>query len=276
MGSHNKDYYLTEVDKIPASIYCMHDLMGEKDIPFHKHFKGQLLYTEGGIVHVVTDKQTFFLPARHYMWIPSGVLHSIHPGSANVVMRNLYFPVESNEPDFFSQTGIYPINDLLLHMIIYTNRWSGDIIGGKDNLWHFAQAIKNILPEVSIYNLPLALPYAKDKRLVAVIKYMEDNLNDDISISDAGKKIGISTRTLSRLFQNDVGMSFVQYLTIQRLMRAVVLLLEERLSVKEAAFRVGYSSVPTFSNTFNKILGIRPTEYVKRTIIMNPDISLAE
>ena len=276
MANSNKEYYLTEVDRKPSSIYCMHDLMGETDITFHKHLKGQFLYTEGGVVHVITDSQTFFLPARHYMWIPAGVLHSIHPGTANVIMRNLYFPTENNEDEFYSKIGIYPINELLLQMIIYTNRWSGDLKPADKSAWHFILSIKCILPEVSNYNLPLSLPYAKDKRLIAVIKYMEKNLQESIALSDFGKTLGLSPRTLSRLFQSDVGMSFVQYLTIQRLMRAIVLLLEQQLSVKEVASLVGYNSIPTFSNTFYKILGIRPSEYQKQTLIFTAETFVVE
>ena len=276
MANTNKEYYLTEVDKQATSIYCMHDLMGETDVAFHKHIKGQFLYTEGGVVHVMTDNQTFFLPARHYMWIPAGVLHSIHPGTANVIMRNLYFPVEDSEDEFYSKIGIYPINELLLQMVIYTNRWSGDLLSNDKDAWHFLSAIKSVLPEVSNYNLPLSLPFAKDRRLIAVIKYMEENHHESIVLSDFEKIMGISPRTLSRLFQNDVGMSFVQYLTIQRLMRAIVLLLENQLSVKEVASSVGYNSIPTFSNTFFKILGIRPSEYQKRTSNFSPETFLAE
>lgn len=276
MANSNKEYYLTEVDRKPSSIYCMHDLMGELDVSFHKHIKGQFLYTEGGVVHVITDSQTFFLPARHYMWIPAGVLHSIHPGTPNVIMRNLYFPRENSEDEFYSKIGIYPINELLLQMIIYTNRWSGDLLSNDKRAWHFLKAIKSILLEVSNYNLPLSLPYAKDKRLKSVIRYMEANLHESIVLSDFEKKMGVSSRTLSRLFQNDVGMSFVQYLTIQRLMRAIVLLLENQLSVKEVASAVGYNSIPTFSNTFFKILGIRPSEYQKRTSNFSPETFLAE
>ncbi len=276
MANSNKEYYLTEVDKQPSSIYCMHDLMGEIDIAFHKHIKGQFLYTEGGVVHVMTDSQTFFLPARHYMWIPAGILHSIHPGTSNVIMRNLYFPSEESENNFYSKIGIYPINELLLQMIIYTNRWSGDLLPIDKDSWHFLFAIKSILPQVSSYNLPLSLPFPKDKRLIAVIKYMEENLHENVVLTDFEKILGVSSRTLSRLFQNDVGMSFVQYLTIQRLMHAIVLLLENQLSVKEVASLVGYNSIPTFSNTFYKILGIRPSEYQKQTSIFSPETFLAE
>lgn len=276
MVNSNTEYYLTEVDTQPASIYCMHDRMGEIDITFHKHIKGQFLYTEGGVVHVMTDSQTYFLPARHYMWIPAGVSHSIHPGTANVIMRNLYFPVEIDEDEFFAKIGIYPINELLLQMIIYTNRWSGEQKPSDKNAWHFISGIKCILPEVSRYNLPLSLPYPKDNRLKNVIKYIEENLQESIVLTDFERILGLSPRTLSRLFQNDVGMSFVQYLTIQRMMRAIVLLLENQFSVKEVASLVGYNSIPTFSNTFYKILGIRPSEYQKQTLILTPEVFLAE
>lgn len=257
------NYYLTEVDKLKNTIYCMHDLMGEKDIPFHQHKKGQFLYTEGGVVHVVTSDKTFFLPARHYMWIPAGVVHSIHPSSADVVMRNLYFPVEKNEAIFYSKTAIYPINDLLLQMILFSNRYNGDIDQKHKSAYRLALALKAILPEISLYNLPLALPYPKDKRLDAMVKYMAANLQEMIAFPFLAGKFGLSERTLSRLFQSEVGMSFIQYLTIQRMMRAVQFLLEDKLSVKEVATLVGYNSIPTFSTTFYKTLGIRPSEYVK-------------
>ena len=263
MSKIDRMYYLTEVDKQPRSIYCMHDLMGENDVAPHTHRKGQFLYTQGGIVHVVTPQKTYFLPARHYIWIPPGVEHSIHPGSPDVIMRNLYFPVEPGDQPFYFETGIYPVNDLLLQMVIFSNQWSGDIHEADKSSYLFAMALKYILPEISIYNLPLALPYAKDKRLDKVIRFMEDNLHEPIAFPELARRFGFSERSLSRLFHKDLAMSFVQYLTIQRMMRALRFLLEEHMPVKEAAALVGYNSVPTFSTTFYKIIGIRPSDYVK-------------
>lgn len=263
MPNSPKDYYLTEVDKHPETIYCMHDLMGEKGISSHQHNKGQFLYTEGGVVHVITNVKTFFLPARHYMWIAPGVAHSIHPGSTDVIMRNLYFPVEQDEDPFYTQTAIYPVSDLLLQMIIYSNRWSGDINKEQQSSFRFAQALKAVLPDVSKYDLPLSLPYPQDKRFGEVIKFIELNLHEVIVLPELASRFGLSERSLSRLFQSDVGMSFIRYYTIQRIMRALKLLLVDKLSVKEVATQVGYNSIPTFSTTFYKILGIRPSEYVK-------------
>lgn len=179
------------------------------------------------------------------------------------MMRNLYFPVEKGEPSFYSRTAIYPVNDLLLQMIWFSNRWNGDIDGGDKGSYRFALALKSILPEVSFSYLPLALPYAKDPRLKKVIAFMGDHLGEQVVFPDLARRFGFSERSLSRLFHDDVGISFVQYLTFQRIAQALELLLEDKLSVKEVASSVGYHSVPSFSTTFTRIVGVRPSEYVK-------------
>lgn len=260
-------YYTKEVDTDKNSIYCHHDLMGELLIPTHKHEKAQLLYTEGGIVYVTTETKTYFLPARHFMWIPDNIAHSIHPSSENVMMRNLYFPVDKNEHSFYDSEGIYPVNDLLLQMMLFTNRWNGNLKKGSRNFF-IARAIKAILPEICETNLPLALPTAKDKRLLKVITYLDDHLDETIFFSKLAEKFGFSERSLYRLFQKDLGMSFIQFFTIRRMLKAIELLLEKRLPVNEVAIAVGYNSIPTFSNTFYKILGQRPSDYLNGVEIL--------
>jgi AraC-like DNA-binding protein len=265
MGSSEtleEKYYIKEVDTDKKSIYCHHDLMGELMIPTHRHEKAQMLYSEGGIVHVTTETKTYFLPARHFIWIPGGVKHSIHPNSEDVMMRNLYFPTDSNEDPFYKMEGIYPINDLLLQMMLFTNRWNGNLKKGTRN-FTIANAIKAILPEICRTNLPLSLPLPKDNRLNKIISYLDKNLGDTILFSDLANRFGFSERSLYRLFQKDLGMSFIQYFTIRRILKAIELLLEKKLSVNEVAQAVGYNSVPTFSNTFFKVLGQRPSDYLK-------------
>ncbi|MBK0371295.1 AraC family transcriptional regulator [Flavobacterium agrisoli] len=268
-AAHHKvdKYYIDKVDSDKKSIYCHHDLMGELFIPTHKHEKAQLLYAEGDVVFVTTETKTYFLPARHFIWIPSGVSHSIHPKSDKVIMRNLYFPVEAKENEFYQEEGIYPVNNLLLQMMLFTNRWNGDLTKGSPN-FTIASAIKAILPQICLVNLPLELPLPKDERLAKILRYIESNLGETILFEDIAKQFGFSERSLYRLFQKDVGMSFMQYYTIRRVLKAIELLLDEKLSIKEIAQEVGYSSVPTFSNTFYKILGQRPSDYLNREEIL--------
>lgn len=256
-------YYMTEVDTYQDSIYCHHAMMGETEVTGHAHKKGQFLYTEGGVVYLKTAEKSYFLPARHYIWIPSNVYHSIHPSSPDVIMRNLYFPEYDTDTDFFDKVNIYPVNDLLIELIMFTNRWNGNIFPDEEPKYSVAKAFKLILPELSQTELPLALPYPKDEKLKNVITYLEKNIAENISFKNLAEYFDISERTLARLFQKELNMSYIQYFTILRMLTSLKLLLDEKLSVNEVALRVGYSSLPTFSNTFNKVIGVRPSEYVK-------------
>lgn len=256
-------YYLTEVDKVEDSIYCFHDAMGENDIQLHQHKKAQLLYTEGGVVHISVPDKTYFLPARHYMWIPPEVPHSIHASSPEIMMRNLYFPIKNQGIDFFQQIGIYAVNDLLLQLLLFSNRWHGDILTSSQEDYIIAEAIRAILPQISTMNLPLALPFSNNQRLEKILAFMASNLHNPIAFPELCDKFGFSQRSLARLFHAELGMTFIQYYTILRILKSLQLLLEEKLPVSEVAISVGYSSIPTFSNTFCNLIGCRPSEYLK-------------
>ncbi|MGX1642205.1 AraC family transcriptional regulator [Sphingobacterium sp. NPDC055431] len=253
---------MTEVDTYDNSIYCHHAVMGDS-VTEHSHKKGQFLYTEGGVVFLKTAEKSYFLPARHYIWIPPHVKHSIHPSSSEVVMRNLYFPKYETDTEFFDKVNIYPVNDLLIELIMFTNRWNGNIFPEEEPRYSIAKAFKLILPELSQTELPLALPYPKNDKLKQIINYLELNIAENISFKSLAEHFDISERTLARLFQKELAMSYIQYFTILRMLTSLKLLLDDKLSVNEVALRVGYNSLPTFSNTFNKVIGVRPSEYVK-------------
>ncbi|MBC9811287.1 helix-turn-helix transcriptional regulator [Crocinitomicaceae bacterium CZZ-1] len=254
-------YYITEVDVHADSIYCYHDVMGELLIPTHNHQKAQLIYTEGGIVHIHTSNHVYYIPPRHFMWIPAGVVHSIHTNTEKAIMRNLYFPVEKNDVLFYEQEGIYLANDLLLNLIMYTDRWRGDL-HQQDKNYSIALAVKSILPELCQSSVPLSLPSPKNERLKKIIFYMTEHLEEQISYKKMSHTFGFSERSLNRLFQKETGMSFIRYFTIQKMLRAIELLLAGKHTITEVAYEVGYSSAPTFSNTFYKLLGQRPSDYL--------------
>lgn len=258
-------YYITEVDVIHDSIYCYHDVMGEYLIPDHSHDKAQLIYTEGGIVHIHTENNIYYIPPRHFMWIPAGIKHSIHTNTDKSIMRNLYFPVNPKEESFYKVEGIYLVDDLLLNLILYTDKWRGDVLVDNKN-YAVLLAIKSILPDLCKQAIPLSLTFPKNARLKKIVSFMAEHLDEQLSYTDLAKKYGFSERTLNRLFKKETGMSFIRYFTIQKMLKAIELLLANEMTVNEVAFAVGYNSTPTFSNTFFKLLGQRPSEFLQKSI----------
>lgn len=259
----NSKYYLTEVDKNPGSIYCYFNLKGESFVESHQHKKGQFLYAEGGVVHVKTNAGTHYLPARHYMWIPPNIIHAIYPSSSNVIMKNLYFPIAEKALVFYKKVGIYPINSLLIELLLFTKDWSGDIFQTQKNKYAVVDAFRALLEQTASRSLLLELPHPKDHRLSEIIDYLIENIHQEHLLPQLASKFSMTDKSLYRLFKKDLSMSFISYYTRLRIFKSLELLMNPNYNISEIANRVGYNSLPTFSNTFSKIMGKRPSEYRK-------------
>lgn len=92
-----------------------------------------------------------------------------------------------------------------------------------------------------------------------VLAYIDANLSQKITLSDAAKHFFTSERTITREFQKNLGISFHRYLTQRRLMMANNLL-RTGLSLEEICQRVGYSDYPTFYRAFKKEYGVSPRQ----------------
>ncbi|SDD28715.1 helix-turn-helix domain-containing protein [Pedobacter soli] len=252
---------LFAIDEKPETMYVWHSRFEDR-FQDHAHLKGQLTYVEGGIIFLYTKEKSYFLPARHYVWIPAGVEHHLQHRYQAAVVRNIYFDTTTDhENPFYNQIGIYPVNNLLLEMFLFSERWNGNITPNTKE-YDFLNTLKNILPVVSEHPLPIALPTTENQRLRPVLKYIIDNLaNDRLSLESVGKATGFSARTLSRLFQAAMDTSFFQYLKLARMIKAMEKLLETDLTISEIAYGVGYNSISSFSNTFDKMVGKRPSEF---------------
>lgn len=253
---------LPEIDNLPSSIFVMHERF-EKFIPYHSHTKGQLSYVEGGLAYLQVNDKHYVVPARHYFWVPQGLTHILKIGHSGTVLRSLFFyTYDDDKHSFYSEVGIYPINDLLMEMIKYSETWHGHILPGESR-YLFLSVIKNILPEISAKRLPIALPFTENERMKPILEWIQNNISDIHSLHSIGNQFGLSERTLSRLFQSTLNTSFLQYLKLLRMVKAIELMLQTDLSISEIAYAVGYGSLPAFSTTFYQLTNLRPSDFKK-------------
>jgi AraC-like DNA-binding protein len=254
--------FFNDIDRQPQSVYVTH-WESEKNFPIHTHNKGQLIFIEGGIAYIHLTDRTLVIPARHYVWIPKGMIHFVEMHNS-VFTRTIYFYSHDDDANpFYSQGGIYPINALLLQMLIYSQRWNGDVMP-DDKEFHFLAGLKNILPEISKKALPAALPTTGNLRMQPVLKYMEAHLFEPLTLTVVSEKNGFSERTLSRMFQLTLQTSFLQYFKLLRMVKAIEMMLQTDLSISEIAYKLGYNSVSAFSAIFFQLTDVRPSEFSKQ------------
>jgi transcriptional regulator GlxA family with amidase domain len=93
--------------------------------------------------------------------------------------------------------------------------------------------------------------------------YTDANLAD-VTAAGLARAVGVSDRTLRRLFFQETAMTWRQYLVESRLQRAMVLLAEPGPNVLEVATTVGFASPSAFNRAFARYTGETPSGYRRR------------
>lgn len=91
--------------------------------------------------------------------------------------------------------------------------------------------------------------------------YIENHVYKDISLDLVAKEVNISPYYFSKIFKEEIGENFIDYITNIRIERAKKLLRDKTLSIKEICMEVGYKDPNYFSRLFKKSVGFTPTEY---------------
>lgn len=94
--------------------------------------------------------------------------------------------------------------------------------------------------------------------------YINENYQKDISLDDVSRMVDISPYYFSKLFKQEQGENFIEYLTKIRMQKARQLLKNQKYSIKEICAMCGYSDPNYFSRIFKKYEGVTPSEYRER------------
>ncbi len=248
-------------DRIKKEAFAIHRKVGAFSTRWHRHRKHQLLYAEGGVLYFKTKQLTYVLPARFAAWIPSKSYHQIYSASPGLLLRVLYFEPEPEEGLFFQRLNVFSVSDLAREMILETESWR--LSDKTDEIEAtFFKAIKLLVQKWGEKPLPVTLPIPKHPRLREVTDHITRNLAEPLKVGTIAAAFGFSERTLMRLFQKELALPFTRYLKVARIIKALELLTKPGASVTETAFQVGYESLGSFSNMFQQIVGVRPSEYL--------------
>ncbi|WP_147803319.1 response regulator [Alkalicoccus halolimnae] len=97
--------------------------------------------------------------------------------------------------------------------------------------------------------------------LLQAKEYVDSNYHKAVSLEEAAEKIGISSYYLSKLFKERFEITFMDYLKTTRIQKAVELMRDGNMPLKEVALNVGYKDPNYFSTAFKKEMGMSPREY---------------
>jgi AraC-like DNA-binding protein len=217
------------------------------------HSRGHLVYAASGVLSVHTERGTSIVPANRVAWTPGGFTH-YHRAHGHTDMRIVFLPA-SLARLLPGRTTVFMASDLAREVLL-------SLTGPRDYHRSARARLYRVLVDelVEAREQPLQLPEPRDDRLKAVARVLYDNPSANAPLAELGRSIGASARTLSRLFQNELGMTFYEWRTQVRIYHALVLLADGH-STTSVGRACGWANPSSFIAAFATVLGTTPGRY---------------
>ncbi|MFJ2730422.1 helix-turn-helix domain-containing protein [Streptomyces collinus] len=241
---------MTEIRHDPVAPTCTQWLAAGGSIDAHRHDDHQIVYAGRGVLAVTTGEGSWVAPGTRAIWVPAGTVHA-HRAYGELDLHLVGLPVGEN-PLGLNAPTILAVSPLLRELIIAYTRADNN----HSPQWARLRAV--LLDQLRASpQQPLHLPAPMAPVLIALCDILRANPGDSRTLAELGREVGASDRTLSRLFRDDLGMTFPQWRTQLRLHHALVLL-TERTPVTVVAHRCGWSSTSAFIDVFRRTFGHTP------------------
>ena len=254
-------------------------------VPPHWHDEMEIIYIKKGRGIVNVDFKEYHVSALTLVFILPGQLHSIEQYEDETMeYENIIFdysmllskkkdsvyedflkPLTHGKitvPTVFSQ--VYPYFTDLVSPIdacdeICKTKPQGYQLFIKSMLFQFFFILDNRCRNLTT---PKNNRKAIDKMKI-ILKYVENNYANKITISEIADVIGFSESHFMRYFKETMGTSFIEYLKDYRLTMASRLLQSSEDSILNISAEVGFDNLSYFNRSFKARYGITPRQYRK-------------
>ena len=232
----------------------------------HSHAWAQLAYCATGVVQVSAAREdplggeiTYIVPPSRAVWIAPGARHHITVLEA-AELRTLYIDA-SRAPDGWQGCRVIVVSPLLREAIHALDAPAGQPNGASRERLLCALVLDEIT-QADTQALGVALPHPQtgDKRLRALCEAVLRSPSDRATLAEWATRTGASERTMARLFQGELNLSYPQWRQ-QAVLAHALPLLARGSSVSAVAAASGYASDSAFSAMFKAAMGQPPSQF---------------
>lgn len=221
----------------------------------HAHPRAQLIYSSKGTMKVATPRSIWYVSPNQAIWVPGMHIHQVFFLNDNHI-RNVFVSPQCAKalPQQFFALHVSPfMRELILKVVGIGNNYDVDGVEGR--------LINVLIDELGAMTpTKCFLPLSDEFHLQLVINELLKNPGDTRGIEHYAGIACTSSRTLSRLFVKELGLSFSNWRKQLRLLTAVEML-DKGVPVTQISFELGYNSPSAFIEMFRKEFGIPPGKY---------------
>jgi len=224
----------------------------------HQHSWGQFIYANKGVLSVVTDIDRHIVPPEQGVWITPNISHEV-TALTHVELTSFYLgqTMQSKMP---KSCSVLAVNPFLKALIVEAKDTKSDYcFADTDGL-----LLRLLIEKLALApKVELQLPSPHDKRLLTMLSMIQKDPANRYGLTEWGKILGASSRTLSRLFKAETGMPYNKWrqrLNVQIAIRKI----SAGESIATTASDLGYESPSAFSYMFREVTGNTPSFYCNK------------
>jgi AraC-like DNA-binding protein len=239
----------------------------------HVHDCHEVLIPLQGHCEISLVGKTWQVTPSEMFWLPLGTQHSFLGGGGELGERLILLFDEKLWKKWKGTSRaatLFPTHQLIKELSFF-------LMTKKQGLSDSAliDAIVSIISEAVSHHAEID-GRAHDSTLDAATKRALDTLalrfTEELSVDDLAAAAGTSSRNLSRLFSQHLGVTPKQMLIRYRVHEACRLLRDTQLSVTDVAFESGFGSLSRFIEAFRSQVGVLPSDYRGSAALQNKKI----
>ena len=261
---HNDTPVAEAVDKRMLPVYEA----GAIDVPFviagnfevmarntfweeHSHPTHELLWTERGASTATIGSRIWAITPSVGLWVPAGVRHSGWTPEG-ITLRAAQFSFRA-APSISAEPVAVEMSTLLLLLL---DRLTVDGLDPSSRTATEAMVLDVLTP--ARHEVSLRVPTAA--LLSPIVAAIRADPSDSTTLAQWAVRLGVSTRTITRVFHAETGVGFSRWIATARAQHAIELLARGE-AIDEVAYCVGYRSASAFGTAFRRVTGMSPGRF---------------
>jgi AraC-like DNA-binding protein len=207
-------------------------------------------------MRVTTREGIWIVPPARALWLPVGMLHEVRM-EGDVEARTIYLDRPTSAP-LGTRCKVVEVSRLLRELILA----AVDAYEGRNarRLTILSPLLRHELRAARASGMCIQMP--RDPRLTRACRRLLDDPSRTETLEQIAGRAGASSRTLARLFQRELKMTFRRWRQHLRLASALSQI-AAGASIKSVAQDAGYRSCSAFSAMFRRALGVAPTHHLR-------------
>ncbi len=230
------------------------------EVPWHAHRSAQLVYVNKGVIRVQTEQGLWVIPPERAVWVLPNARHAV---SASLPYSLCTLYVKPKRIPLPATCKAIAISSLVRELLLAAAQFGTNYKKGAVEEKIIDLLLCQLGAHTSLPMKGLFLPEPRDERLRRITNWVKNDPTENHSLAMMVKEAGTTERTVARLFQRELGMTFGRWCLQYRILTALDRLARGE-SVTDVAHKVGFTEASSFISMFKRSMGESPLHYIRQ------------